>query len=84
VSRAVFVFPRFFESLLRSQTASVAILPSALFYERFFARCELGVLESRIRRQMRLLEDCAGSLEARNATFTGPLWTRGTAALRCE
>jgi hypothetical protein len=29
-----------------SQAASVAFLPSALFVERFFARCQLGVLDS--------------------------------------
>ena len=29
-----------------SQAAPVAILPSALFVERFFARCQLGVLVS--------------------------------------
>jgi hypothetical protein len=31
-----------------SQAASVAILPSALFGERFFARCKLGVLVSEV------------------------------------
>ena len=29
-----------------SQAASVATLPSALLYERVFARCQLGVLDS--------------------------------------
>ena len=29
-----------------SRAASVAILPSALFWERWFARCQLGVLIS--------------------------------------
>ena len=32
--------------LLLSPSASAAILPSALFVERFFARCKLGVLNS--------------------------------------
>jgi hypothetical protein len=35
----------FCRSLRSSRAASVAILPSALFIERFFARCKLGVLK---------------------------------------
>ena len=38
-----FSYQRFFHL---SRAASVAILPSALFVERFFARCKLGVLNS--------------------------------------
>jgi hypothetical protein len=33
---------------LFSQAASVAILPSALFGERFFARCKVGILVSAV------------------------------------
>jgi hypothetical protein len=35
-----------YQWFFRLSRASVAILPSALFDERFFARCKLGVLNS--------------------------------------
>ena len=45
MSQDGFVFT-YMGSLPLSQAASVAILPSALFGERFVARCKLGVLIS--------------------------------------
>ena len=46
MSQVGFVFLVLSSCHASSRSASAAILPSALFYERWFARCQLGVLVS--------------------------------------
>ena len=46
MSQVGFVFLILSSRCVSNRSASAAILPSALFYERLFARCQLGVLVS--------------------------------------